>query len=148
MRLGRCRIATSRTTNNPGETSGCLGFGPGRGTEPLASDRALSAQDYSRLLAARSALAGFARRGEERARLQGLTHVQHHLLLAVHAHPDGKPGVVDVAAHLAVRPNSSAELVDRAVAGGYLERPRHESNRRRVQLRHPSRRRTTRQPQP
>jgi len=61
--------------------------------------------------------------------------VQHHLLLAVHAHPDGKPGVVDVAAHLAVRPNSSAELVDRAVAGGYLERPRHESNRRRVQLR-------------
>jgi len=101
----------------------------------LASDRALSTQDYSRLLAARSALAGFARHGEERARLQGLTHVQHHLLLAVHAHPDGKPGVVDVAAHLALRPNSSAELVDRAVAGGYLERPRHASNRRRVHLR-------------
>ena len=94
----------------------------------------LDERDYRYLLAVRSAIARFTRRGEERAQQLGLTHAQHHLLLAVRAHPAGPPGIVDVAAHLALRANSAAELVNRAVAGGYLERPRDTVNRRRVHL--------------
>ncbi len=58
----------------------------------------------------------------------------HHLLLAVHAHPQDHPGVAMVADHLALRGNSAAELVNRTVDAGYLRRAPHPQDRRRVQL--------------
>jgi len=90
--------------------------------------------DYRRLLAGRSAVAMFTRRGEERARRHGLTNAQHHLLLAVHVHVDTLPGVAEAAGHLHLRPHSGAELVERAVAAGYLHRGNHPTDRRRVHL--------------
>ena len=40
--------------------------------------------------------------------------------LAVHVHLDSLPGVAEAADHLHPRPHSGAELVERAVAAGYL----------------------------
>src|SRR5450756_252121 len=40
--------------------------------------------------------------------------------LAVHVHLDSLPGVAEAADHLHLRPHSGAELVERAVAAGYL----------------------------
>jgi len=77
----------------------------------------LSPPDYQRLAVARAALARFQRQGEERARELGLTHAQHHLLLAVHTHPGPPPGVGHVAGQLSLRQHSAAGLVDRAAAG-------------------------------
>jgi len=92
------------------------------------------AQDRQRLAHARTELAQFQRKGEERARQLGLTHAQHHLLLAVHTHPQDHPGVAMVADQLALRRNSAAELVNRTVVAGYLRRAPHDQDRRRVQL--------------
>ncbi len=79
-------------------------------------------QRRQRLAHARTELAHFQYKGQERARQLGLSHVQHHLLLAVHAHPQDHPGVAMVADHLALRGNSAAELVNRTVDAGYLRR--------------------------
>ncbi len=92
------------------------------------------APDYRRLAVARAALALFQRQGEERARGLGLTHAQHHLLLAVHVHTDPAAGVGHVAGQLSLRQHSAAGLVDRAAAAGYLHRAPHPSDGRRVQL--------------
>jgi len=91
-------------------------------------------EDRQRLVRARTELAHFQRKGEARARQLGLTHVQHHLLLAVHTHPQDHPGPVMVADQLALRRNSAAELVNRTVDAGYLRRAPHGQDRRRVQL--------------
>jgi len=90
--------------------------------------------DYQRLAAARAALALFQRQGEERARGLGLTYAQHHLLLAVHAHPGPPPGVGHVAVQLSLRQHSAGGLVDRAAAAGYLHRALHPNDGRRIQL--------------
>ncbi len=99
-----------------------------RPTQPLPP------QDYQHLAVARAALARFQRQGEERARELGLTHAQHHLLLAVHTHPGSPPGVGHVARQLSLRQHSAAELIDRAGTAGYLHRTPHPSDGRRVQL--------------
>jgi len=90
--------------------------------------------NYQRLSVARAALARFQRQGEKRARELGLTHAQHHLLLAVHTHPGLPPGVGNIARRLSLRQHSAAGLVDRAAAAGYLHRTPHPSDGRRVQL--------------
>jgi DNA-binding MarR family transcriptional regulator len=55
--------------------------------------------------------------------MAGLTHVQHQLLVAIKGHPgDTPPAVGELAGYLLLRPNSTAELVNRAEAAGFVRR--------------------------
>jgi DNA-binding MarR family transcriptional regulator len=95
-----------------------------------------SAPDFAALLAFRVALRRFNRWSEGQARGVGLTHAQHQLLLAVKGHDDDRgPTIGDVAAYLLLRHHSTVELVNRAQAGGLVERNRDEADARVVRLR-------------
>jgi len=73
---------------------------------------------------------------EERAQEEGMTHLQHQLLLAVRAHRDHRgPTVGEAADYLLMTPSSASELVDRAEAGGYVRRERSSEDARVVRLR-------------
>src|SRR4051794_25147809 len=79
--------------------------------------------DYADLLAFRTGMRRFMQWSEERAQAEGMTHLQHQLLLAVRAHDDHRgPTVGEAAEYLLMTPSSASELVDRAEAGG-LSRP-------------------------
>jgi DNA-binding MarR family transcriptional regulator len=55
--------------------------------------------------------------------MAGLTHVQHQLLVAIKGHPgDTAPAISELADYLLLRPNSTAELVNRAEAAGLVRR--------------------------
>lgn len=55
--------------------------------------------------------------------MAGLTHVQHQLLVAIKGHPGtNAPAISEIAGHLLLRPNSTAELVNRAEAAGLVRR--------------------------
>ncbi|HEY8546001.1 MAG TPA: MarR family winged helix-turn-helix transcriptional regulator [Acidimicrobiales bacterium] len=95
---------------------------------PLGDD------DYARLLAFRDGLRRFLHWSEERAREVGLTASQHQLLLAVRGHGSA-PSIGDVAEHLLLRHHSAVELVDRAEAGGLVERVTDPDDHRVVRLR-------------
>lgn len=96
----------------------------------------LSERQYSELLEFRTALRRFNRWSEDQARSVGLTHMQHQLLLAIKGHEDGRgPTVGEVADYLLLRHHSAVELVNRAVAGGYVERQRDADDGRVVRLR-------------
>ena len=83
----------------------------------------LTQQDFERLLEFRVALRRFQRWSEDQAQAQGLTHVQHQLLVAVKGHHGSLPPTVgDLAGYLLLRPHSTVELVDRAEAAGLVER--------------------------
>lgn len=90
--------------------------------------------DFARLLAFRDGLRRFLRWSEDEARSVGLTGPQHQLLLAVRGH-GSPPSIGDVAEHLLLRHHSAVELVDRAVAGGWLERYPDPEDHRVVRLR-------------
>jgi DNA-binding MarR family transcriptional regulator len=96
----------------------------------------LQESDYAKLLRYRTALRRFLRWSEEQAQAAGLTASQHQLLLAIKGHdePSG-PTVGDVADYLALRHNSTVELVDRAERGGYVERRRDHDDQRVIRLR-------------
>lgn len=83
--------------------------------------RALTDDDYERLLAFRDGLRRFLRWSEDEAKAVGLTAPQHQLLLAIRGH-GAPPSIVEVAGHLLLRHHSVVELVDRAVAAGLVER--------------------------
>ncbi|HEU5034385.1 MAG TPA: MarR family winged helix-turn-helix transcriptional regulator [Mycobacteriales bacterium] len=92
--------------------------------------------DYEALLAFRTALRRFNHWSEEQAKAVGLTSAQHQLLLAVKGHPGGEPPTIgDVADSLMLRHHSAVELVNRAQAGGLLERHRDHTDARVVRLR-------------
>jgi DNA-binding MarR family transcriptional regulator len=94
------------------------------------------APDYAALLAFRSALRRFSRWSESQARTVGLTHAQHQLLLAIKGHADERgPTIGDTATYLLLRHHSAVELVNRAQAGGLVERNRDETDARVVRLR-------------
>jgi DNA-binding MarR family transcriptional regulator len=98
--------------------------------EPLAD------ADFQALLAFRTALRRFNHWSEEQARQVGLTHAQHQLLLAVKGHPSPLPPTIgDVADYLSLRHHSTVELVNRAQAGGYVDRNRDADDARVVRLR-------------
>jgi len=79
--------------------------------------------DYQRLLEFRSGLRRFLRWSADRARAAGLTPAQHQLLLAVRGHSGRRwPTVAEVADYLALRHNSTVELIDRAQREGLIER--------------------------
>ena len=83
----------------------------------------LTRQDFERLLEFRVTLRRFQRWSEDQAQAEGLTHVQHQLLVAVKGHHGSRPPTVgDLAAYLLLRPHSAVELVDRAEAAGLVER--------------------------
>jgi DNA-binding MarR family transcriptional regulator len=95
-----------------------------------------SAPDFAALLAFRIALRRFNRWSEGQARAVGLTHAQHQLLLAIKGHDDDRgPTIGDAAAYLFLRHHSTVELVNRAQAGGLVERSRDEADARVVRLR-------------
>ena len=78
---------------------------------------------------------GFMQWSEERAQEEGMTHLQHQLLLAVRAHDDRRgPTVGEAADYLMMTPSSASELVDRAEAGGFLRRQRSGEDARVVRL--------------
>jgi DNA-binding MarR family transcriptional regulator len=107
---------------------------PGTTAEP--DDRALTAADYENLLAFRTSLRKFLRWSEASARVAGLTPAQHQLLLAVKGHPGGSsPAVGDLADHLLLRHHSAVELIDRAEAGGLVERWRDTADGRVIRVR-------------
>jgi len=83
----------------------------------------LTRQDFERLLEFRVTLRRFQRWSEDQAQAEGLTHVQHQLLVAIKGHRGTAPPTVgDLAGYLLLRPHSTVELVDRAVAAGLVER--------------------------
>ena len=92
--------------------------------------------DYASLLEFRTALRRFNHWSEQQAKAVGLTHAQHQLLLAVKGHnSDQPPTIGDVADYLLLRHHSAVELVNRAQAGGLIERQRDTSDGRMVRLR-------------
>ena len=91
--------------------------------------------DYAALLEFRTALRRFNHWSEQQARAVGLTHAQHQLLLAIKGHRGSDaPTIGDVADHLLLRHHSAVELVNRAQAGGLVERQRDTSDARMVRL--------------
>src|SRR3954471_4178105 len=94
-----------------------------------------SAPDFAALLAFRVALRRFNHWSEGQARAVGLTHAQHQLLLAIKGHDDDRgPTIGEAAGYLLLRHHSAVELVNRAQAGGLVERSRDESDARVVRL--------------
>ena len=80
-------------------------------------------QDFERLLEFRVTLRRFQRWSEDQAQAEGLTHVQHQLLVAVKGHRGTMPPTVgELAGYLLLRPHSTVELVDRAEAAGLVDR--------------------------
>ncbi len=83
----------------------------------------LSAEDFQNLLAFRTGLRRFLHWSQTQAKSAGLTPAQHQLLVAIKGHPGGQdPAISDLAASLLLRHHSAVELVDRAQAGGLVER--------------------------
>lgn len=92
--------------------------------------------DYVSLLEFRTALRRFHHWSEQQAKAVGLTQAQHQLLLAVKGHTgDQDPTIGDIADHLLLRHHSAVELVNRAQAGGLIERHRDTQDGRIVRLR-------------
>jgi DNA-binding MarR family transcriptional regulator len=85
--------------------------------------RALTEQDYERLLAFRTGLRRFLAWSGQQAEAAGITPAQHQLLLAIRGHPDPRgPTIGDIAGYLLVRHHSAVELIDRAVSAGLVVR--------------------------
>jgi len=83
----------------------------------------LTRQDFERLLEFRVTLRRFQRWSEDQAQAEGLTHVQHQLLVAIKGHHENQPPTMgDLAGYLLLRPHSTVELVDRATAAGLVDR--------------------------
>jgi DNA-binding MarR family transcriptional regulator len=96
----------------------------------------LTQQDFERLLEFRVTLRRFQRWSEGQAQAEGLTHVQHQLLVAIKGHPGDRPPTVgDLAGYLLLRPHSAVELVDRAEAAGLVERVPDQDDGRVVRVR-------------
>src|SRR4051794_21842714 len=92
--------------------------------------------DYAALLAFRTALRRFNRWSEDKAAAVGVTHMQHQLLLAIKSHDDERgPTIGDAADYLLLRHHSAVELINRAQAGGWVERERDTADARVVRLR-------------
>jgi DNA-binding MarR family transcriptional regulator len=98
--------------------------------------RQLTHGDYEHLLEFRISLRRFQRWSEDQARMAGLTHVQHQLLVAIKGHPGpGAPTVSEVAEYLLLRHHSAVELIDRAKAAGLVRRVSDDRDARVVRVR-------------
>lgn len=98
--------------------------------------RALTEQDYERLLAFRTGLRRFLAWSGQQAEAAGITPAQHQLLLAIRGHPDERgPTIGDAAGYLLLRHHSVVGLVDRAENAELIERVPDAVNRSIVRLR-------------
>jgi DNA-binding MarR family transcriptional regulator len=101
----------------------------------VSRTRALTKKDLAKLLAFRVALRRFLAWSEDRAAEVGLSAAQHQLLLAISGHDDPRgPTVGDIADYLVVRHHSAIGLINRAQAGGLLERRTDDDDQRVVRL--------------
>jgi DNA-binding MarR family transcriptional regulator len=83
----------------------------------------ITRQEFSDLLAFRTALRGFLQWSERAARDAGLTPAQHQLLLSIKGHTgDRPPTISDISDHLLLRHHSAVELIDRAQRCELVER--------------------------
>lgn len=95
----------------------------------------LTDHEYRRLLEFRIALRRFMRWSEQQAHDVGLTPAQHQLLLAVRGHAGADhPTVGDLAESLLLKHHSAVGLVDRAEAGGLVERRADRNDQRIVRI--------------
>ncbi len=79
--------------------------------------------EFEQLLALRTGLRRFLHWSEDQAKEAGITPAQHQLLLAVRGHQDEHgPTIGELAGYLLLRPHSTSELIDRAVAAGLVSR--------------------------
>ncbi len=91
----------------------------------VPGERIPTEREYADLLAFRTGLRRFMQWSEERAQEEGMTHLQHQLLLAVRAHGDHRgPTLGEAADCLLMTPSSASELVDRAEDAGFVRRQR------------------------
>ena len=92
-------------------------------------------REYRALAALRYAVRRFLTFSEAAARAAGIEPQQHQLLLALKGLPaDTKPTIRVVAERLQLRHNSVVELVQRAVARGFVVRAESEEDRREALL--------------
>jgi DNA-binding MarR family transcriptional regulator len=91
----------------------------------------LTRADYVRLHEFRYAIRRFLQFSEGAARAVGLDPQQHQLLLTIQAcGPDGGVTVSHIAERLRLRHHTAVELVDRAVARGFVMRRRQKEDHR------------------
>ena len=91
--------------------------------------------DYQQLAALRLELRRYLHWAEDRAAEAGLTPAQHQLLLAIRARgADTQPTVSELAEELMLRHHSAVGLIDRAQAGGLVERRADQSDQRVVRI--------------
>ena len=97
--------------------------------------QSLSDKDFSSLLAFRTELRRFNHWSESQAKVVGLTHMQHQLLLAIRGHTDTRgPTITEASEYLYLRHHSAVELVNRAEGGGWVSRNRDPDDARVVRL--------------
>jgi DNA-binding MarR family transcriptional regulator len=80
----------------------------------------------------RSALRRFLAFSEEATRAAGVTAQQYQAMLALKAYAKSEMPISELADELLLKPNSAAQLVDRLVAAGLVERKPSASDKRAV----------------
>ena len=87
--------------------------------------------DYRALAELRYRIRLFLREGDPAARRLGLAPQQYLLLLAVRGLPEGAEATIQtLAERLALKHNSTVELIDRMESRGYVQRSRNRDDRR------------------
>jgi DNA-binding MarR family transcriptional regulator len=91
--------------------------------------------DFERLLEFRMGLRRFLQWSEEQAGAEGLTPMQHQLLLAIRGQKDPRgPTIGEVGEMLLIRHHSAVGLVDRAESAGLVRRRTDRDDHRVVRL--------------
>lgn len=93
----------------------------------------ITTAEYQALAELRYRIRKFVREGDAVARAAGLEPQQYLLLLAIRGIPEGEePTIRTLADRLALKHQSTVELIDRLEAHGYVRRSRSRDDRRRV----------------
>jgi DNA-binding MarR family transcriptional regulator len=95
----------------------------------------ITAAEYRALAELRYCIRKFVQEGDTVARGAGLEPQQYLLLLAIRGIPEGEaPTIRVLAERLALKHQSTVELIDRLEAHGYVRRTRSRDDRRRVSV--------------
>ena len=93
----------------------------------------ITTAEYRALAELRYRIRKFVREGDTVARTAGLEPQQYLLLLAIRGMPEGEePTIRSLAERLALKHQSTVELIDRLESPGYVRRTRSRDDRRRV----------------
>jgi DNA-binding MarR family transcriptional regulator len=93
----------------------------------------ITTAEYRALAELRYRIRKFVREGDAVARTAGLEPQQYLLLLAIRGMPEGEdPTIRSLAERLALKHQSTVELIDRLESHGYVRRARSRDDRRRV----------------